>query len=457
MRNPNFDGDAEDDASAVGATYDIDGILPRQHGGLFHQRIRRNTVRSWLLSLTDNDQERTRVVADTSEEPQDENDEGTKLKILEREYCLFDRCVSRGPPMDYSSLSTIENAHNLAQLNATNSTATDLAQWLQHPEHRYLSKCMKLGPLDLLFNIIYGDTLEVVRLMHSALSEIGHDILDESIIQERLLHWRYLIEKFDSELRQLQDSLQDFGAFLLCRQATRRHVQHPRLAETEGDTSLRPLELQLQNAFDEITSLRQRTASSYNSLMANMSIIESKRGIAEAESVTKLTELAFLFIPLTFSASIFSMQVRELNATRVSIWAFILLAICITFGSYGLRLFIRSESVIRLKKRSLEKVRADAMLTPGSPIPSRYFLTWIWSRIRVPIIYASLFIIFLVSSIVPLWIRGHNAGFTSVMTILILVFELTVACFAGYAMIYRDRRGLHFHRRSVLGNGAFKI
>ena len=116
--------------------------------------------------------------------------------------------------------------------------------------------------------------------------------------------------------------------------------------------------------------------------MANMSIVESKRGIAEAESVTKLAELAFFFIPLTFSASIFSMQVKELDASRISLAAFFVLAILITTASYALRLVIRSKKVINLGRELLKDIRNDAGLAFGAPVPTRSFLAWIWRRNR---------------------------------------------------------------------------
>jgi hypothetical protein len=44
-----------------------------------------------------------------------------------------------------------------------------------------------------------------------------------------------------------------------------------------------------------------------------MSIAEARRSMKEAESVAKSTELAFIFIPLSLAASLFSMQIKELK------------------------------------------------------------------------------------------------------------------------------------------------
>lgn len=137
----------------------------------------------------------------------------------------------------------------------------------------------------------------------------------------------------------------------------------------------------LEDSVSQMNSVRQRTTRSHKSIMANMSIVESKRGIAEAESVTKLTELAFFFIPLTFSASIFSMQVKELNASRISIAAFFILDIVVTAASYAIRLVIRSDNFISLKRKLVADIRHDASLAFGSPIPTRSFIAWLWRRI----------------------------------------------------------------------------
>jgi len=41
-----------------------------------------------------------------------------------------------------------------------------------------------------------------------------------------------------------------------------------------------------------------------------MSIVESKRAILQTETVSKLTQLAFFFIPLTLVATVFGMNIN---------------------------------------------------------------------------------------------------------------------------------------------------
>lgn len=61
----------------------------------------------------------------------------------------------------------------------------------------------------------------------------------------------------------------------------------------------------------------------------NATIRESQKAFAEARSVTKLTKLALVFVPLSFTTSAFGMNLRELgDANAPSIWVWSV----VTFG-----------------------------------------------------------------------------------------------------------------------------
>lgn len=184
---------------------------------------------------------------------------------------------------------------------------------------------VRLAPMDLLFSIIHGVTSNVLRSIDLILTDIRRQALDDIVIQEKLLHWRSRLDSIETELRALHESVQIYARVIL---------QRKRSTPDYSDTELSTANVLVENNIAEISSLRKRTAESYKSLMASISIVESKRGIAEAESVTKLTELAFLFIPLSFSTSVFGMQVKELNPGNISISAFFIIAIVVTSFSY---------------------------------------------------------------------------------------------------------------------------
>lgn len=56
-------------------------------------------------------------------------------------------------------------------------------------------------------------------------------------------------------------------------------------------------------------TLNQATET-FNTLRTTLSIYESQQAIAQASAINRLTEMVFIFIPLSFSTSIFGMQVR---------------------------------------------------------------------------------------------------------------------------------------------------
>ena len=376
------------------------------------------------------------------EEDVPEEEQGTEIRTLEpMSRCMFEGLYPRGPAMDYDFLMAPENIDLLAiYLDRTKSTAANLAEWMTHENSHQRFMAGSIFHLECLFAIIQNDTANTLWHMDLALQEIGQHILDETLIQQRLVHWRLLLERFGNELQQLEDSLRRFASFI---SGSRTSCNHNDDGSNRHDSQAEKL---LESSVSQIKALRQRTSRSYKSLMANMSIVESKRGIAEAESVTKLTELAFFFIPLTFSASIFSMQVKELDASRISIAAFFALAIIITTASYALRLLIRSERFVYYRNKLLYDIRQDAGLTPGSSIPTKIFLAWIWRRIGLLAVIVTILVALLVTPVAVLWTKDMNHGFKVLLTILLLVFILAAAYVTGNAMLYIDARGLHLRR-----------
>ncbi len=378
--------------------------------------------------------------ADEVEVPEEEV--GTEMRALQPiNRCMFEGLYPRGPAVDYEFLMDPKNVDLLAEhLDRTKPTAANLAEWLTHNDRRQPLIIEPTAHLEYLFAIVQNDTVDTLRHMELALQEIGQHILDDTLIQQRLVHWRLLLERFGTELQQLEDSLRRLAEFIAT--SGLPHQNH----EENQDRPTSPVRKLLRDCVSQINSLRQHTKQSHKSLMANMSIVESKRGIAEAESVTKLTELAFFFIPITFSASIFSMQVKELDASRISIAAFFILAILVTTGSYALRLLIRSENFIEFRRETLKGIRQDAGLASSSSIPTKTFVAWLWRRGGLLTIMVTILMAFLIIPIAVLWTRDINHGFKILLTILLLVFILATSYVTGNAMLYIDARGVHLRR-----------
>lgn len=67
--------------------------------------------------------------------------------------------------------------------------------------------------------------------------------------------------------------------------------------------------------------------------VAAMSLEESRKGIQQANSVGRLTQLAFLFIPLTFTTGVFGMNIESLK-DGAPLWKFWVTATTISLGAF---------------------------------------------------------------------------------------------------------------------------
>lgn len=69
-------------------------------------------------------------------------------------------------------------------------------------------------------------------------------------------------------------------------------------------------------------------------LMSSISVRDSQLSIEQSQRATRLTQLAFIYVPLSFVTGIFGMNVQEISATGLSIWVcFVTLAIIVILGS----------------------------------------------------------------------------------------------------------------------------
>ncbi|KAK6336677.1 hypothetical protein TWF718_009470 [Orbilia javanica] len=62
---------------------------------------------------------------------------------------------------------------------------------------------------------------------------------------------------------------------------------------------------------EEVSDLRETLKEASGLILAKESIVEARRSAAQAESVTQLTRMAFVFIPLTFATSVYGMNIEE--------------------------------------------------------------------------------------------------------------------------------------------------
>ncbi|GIK07107.1 hypothetical protein Aspvir_002762 [Aspergillus viridinutans] len=296
--------------------------------------------------------------------------------------------------------------------------------------------------LDILFEIIGQDTSTLLRVLNQILSDMEVDILDDTKMEDRLALWRQLISKAERELLELKTSTKSFVAFF--------GFAFP--ADTAAATSddNPGIIRNVADLFREIDQMLTRLRHASSSLTSNMGLLDSRRSIDEAHAVTRLTELAFLFIPLSFSASIFGMQIEPFKDSA-PLWNFFVVAITVTTFAYLMRLTMRSQWLGNLKQSVKQDVRRYAeqhglpvqvrslsMLLLlqwfGSALERSIKATWswigrkgrragieLWRVVGFPVSFTLLIGTAAVAPIAVLWTRDIDRGVQGAVTFVIIL------------------------------------
>ena len=342
-----------------------------------------------------------------------------------------------------------------AYMFSANGACSDASEWI-----RYLSQngslqdtnsCVDL-PLLAVFQMVRQDTVTLLGHIHHVLDRIGSGSMDERMMQEQLGHWRSVLGRLQADLPALEESMGRFFAF-------------PYSSDPEAGPRAPPPPLTeaLQKLRADISAMTDRCHKAQESLRAEMSLLESKRGIQEAESVARLTELAFLFIPMTFAASLFSMQVRELADSPPPVYAFIVAALVAVLLSYGLRLVQRSAVVGETLRAIDSQIRSDRQVT-GRVLPVRTVVAWLASKLYLKAVVAVLgggsvamiIATFWTSSAMDVGFRGAVGGFAllcALATIALALISTSSSPTAvrreefesvfGFGRIWLERNGQH--------------
>lgn len=76
----------------------------------------------------------------------------------------------------------------------------------------------------------------------------------------------------------------------------------------------------LEEILGEVEAVDRFLVDTFQLLMGSISILDSATSIQQARSSQKLTQLAFIFIPLNLVTSIFGMNIMEINGSPVRAW-----------------------------------------------------------------------------------------------------------------------------------------
>lgn len=176
--------------------------------------------------------------------------------------------LSTSGPVTTTSLSVALGTRFLLELTQQNSCWSEY-QALPRDDPM-------IAVLVSVFSIIASDTEQVIRIMRTSLRQIDRGTMDDGLLQENLQIWRRFITDIREVLPTTLESLHTVSHFLDHWEGSDSTYLTQRLKSLERDVG-------------DTISLAINTQQT---LSTNISIIDSKKGIAEAEAVTRLTELA---------------------------------------------------------------------------------------------------------------------------------------------------------------------
>lgn len=150
---------------------------------------------------------------------------------------------------------------------------------------------------ELILRILYEDISVLSEVIRASLENLRSRIVDISIpeLQRQSLQWRSTLGRSHFEMQKLIDDLPRFVNFM---------------HRDDGGVIVLPGPAKHMNdaIVAQLKETNEHVDRAFTVLPTELQIADTRKSIEEAESVAKLTELAFVFIPLTFAAGVFSVM-----------------------------------------------------------------------------------------------------------------------------------------------------
>lgn len=147
------------------------------------------------------------------------------------------------------------------------------------------------------------DQSAVLSHMNEEMDDIDVSLSNNDVLRGKMPLWRDLLGRWRRALVHYGANLQHLATTAQLQIST----ASPDAAARERDNTTLGDVLGLQ---DELGATKARSENVFQAMMSTMSIVSSEKAIQEAASVTKVTQLAFFFIPLTFVSGIFGMNLN---------------------------------------------------------------------------------------------------------------------------------------------------
>lgn len=278
----------------------------------------------------------------------------------------------------------------------------------------------------VLLSILHGDILELIHIMRFTTEEIRRTMIDMTSyhLEKKSLEWKSLLTRFHYELQNVIDNVPSL-----------LHLVKHSDRKSSDDTG-KKLQEEIVNEASTAMNLIDRVI---DLLRTELDVIESKRNIEQTENVNKLTELAFVFIPLGYCTGLFAVPFREVEGSAPSIGVFIGVSLAFMSTAYVFRLFITSGYYSNARMRNYEIIRQYAQQPEGAPIRTRMVVLWMLSRtartlergwrvmytVRWLVLLALVFLVLLIP-LIFFWRMQKDVGFSVAISLVIIPIDLVL-------------------------------
>jgi Mg2+ and Co2+ transporter CorA len=109
-----------------------------------------------------------------------------------------------------------------------------------------------------------------------------------------------------------------------------KNARYSESGKRKAAFSAQSLEQDFKHLLDRAVALHTRINEEITVLLSSISIAESQRATEQAQRVGKLTFLAFIFVPLSFTTGFFGMNVTEIASDKLSLKWWVAMSVPVT-------------------------------------------------------------------------------------------------------------------------------
>lgn len=213
------------------------------------------------------------------------------------------------------------------------------------------SPTMLIDPFYAMTDLFKFCAFSEVQFMNIMEAKIKDDTDHSSLQKEKptLSNLLYCREIVQVHLARLQETIKVIRH--------RGGLQWPHVAE-EQTHQYKKARIAKESLLEDYEHLAQRAetlldrcSKGMDVIMSNVMLAESKRAIVQAQSVAKLTLVAFFYIPLSFTSSFFGMNFVQLGQGTLPIWIWFVVSVPVFLVSILFLLLDRKK--IRAIRRSM--------------------------------------------------------------------------------------------------------